>query len=195
MAHAQGALVTVNHPISQREKAPNFPSFEQMLAWGVDYIEVQGQNIYDKDAVEFCSQHGLGMISGTDIHFPIPVNGWTALNVPEFAKEAIIEQLHARNTQVIYDPKGSPDYTIRDLPISSKHWIPFIGIGQMLSITDHSQLKLKGNVILTFLFVLIVLFLFAELLGWAIRLISVIPKFKLSDFNKLLPREMMILAM
>ncbi len=88
MAHAQGALVTVNHPISQREKAPNFPSFEQMLAWGVDYIEVQGQNIYDKDAVEFCSQHGLGMISGTDIHFPIPVNGWTALNVPEFTKEA-----------------------------------------------------------------------------------------------------------
>ena len=65
----------------------------------------------------------------------------------------------------------------------------------MLSITDHSQLKLKGNVILTFLFVLIVLFLFAELLGWAIELISVIPKFKLSDFNKLLPREMMILAM
>ncbi len=92
-------------------------------------------------------------------------------------------------------PKEAPIIQFETFPYCSKHWIPFIGIGQMLSITDHSQLKLKGNVILTFLFVLIVLFLFAELLGWAISSISVIPKFKLSDFNKLLPREMMILAM
>jgi predicted metal-dependent phosphoesterase TrpH len=168
IAHDQSALVTVNHPTSQREKAADFPTFDQLLEWGVDYIEVQGQNIYEEDAVKFCQRSGLGMITGTDIHFPIPVNGWTALNVKEFTRDAILEELHARNTQIFYDKIGSPDYTIRDIPQNARKWIPFIALGQLFAVTDHSQLRIKWNIIGKTLTYLIGIFLCTQLLWWGL---------------------------
>jgi predicted metal-dependent phosphoesterase TrpH len=164
-AHDHGAIVVVNHARQQRKKDPTSPTFEQLLAWGIDFVEVQGQKWYDEDAVKFCQQHGLGMISGTDVHFPIPVNGWTLLQVKEISIPTIIQALKDRQTQVLYDQKGSPDYTIRRLPKKSRNKLIFLLIGQVFSQTDHSQLRIHWTRILTVLGILGTIFLLAQCIG------------------------------
>jgi hypothetical protein len=112
-AHNQGALVTVNHiPWSLRNNYTSLPTRAQLLAWGVDYIEIVNGDEYDTESEAWCNASGFGKITGTDMHRPKRVNGWTGLNVSEFTEEAVMAQLRDRNTTIFFSPEGSPDFSI-----------------------------------------------------------------------------------
>jgi hypothetical protein len=116
-AHDLGGIVVCNHiPWSLYEfKMKNHPSRENLLEWGVDYIEIvnddcQPENVFDHESYDFCLKHNgrIGMITGTDMHSPDGllsggVHGWTCLNLKEeFTEEVLMEELRKKNTSIIY---------------------------------------------------------------------------------------------
>ncbi len=105
--HALGGVVVLNHyPWSERF-CRNQPSREILLDWGIDYIEVINEDEYDQVSVDFCKDNDLGMITGTDMHYPETVYSWTLLKTEEFTEEAIFEQLKSRNASYLYEAGGS----------------------------------------------------------------------------------------
>jgi predicted metal-dependent phosphoesterase TrpH len=120
-AHDQNAVVTCNHiPWSLNQaKMTNHPSREQLLSWGIDYIEIVNddsapENMYDEASVKFCEENGLGQITGTDMHRPDQleaggVHGWTLVNCTELTEEAVMEALRARKTKIIFYENGFVD--------------------------------------------------------------------------------------
>ena len=120
--HALGGLVVVNHIPWTEEFGENQPGREEWLAWGVDYIEIINEEVYDSVSFEFCEVNGLGMVAGTDMHTPGPVYSWTLLNTSEFTEQAIFDQLVARNTALLYNETPSP------YPILHNTSLPFVGL-------------------------------------------------------------------
>ena len=160
-AHELGGLVVVNHPHEQAIKSPDHPSFSDLASWGVDYIEIASQGFHDIDAARLCGKEGagtFGAIAGTDVHFPISVNSWTALTTQSFSAEAIMEELRAKRTDVIYDEKGTPDFTTRHVPRNRQNMALFIAIGKIFCTVTRSQIALNGKPILQALLLLIGLF-------------------------------------
>jgi len=105
-AHTQGGIVVVNHVPWMKERSPTFPSLDQLVAWGIDYIEVLNGDEFDLQSFEYCQNHGIGIITGTDVHNPGKIYGWTTLNVSQFTEEAILSELLARRTGIIYNFTG-----------------------------------------------------------------------------------------
>ncbi|MEX2728394.1 MAG: PHP domain-containing protein, partial [Candidatus Sigynarchaeum springense] len=110
-AHNQGALVTVNHIPWSLRQGMDHPSRNQLAAWGVDFIEMVNENEYDNASEPYILNNTFGAITGTDMHSPATVHGWTALWVPQFTEAAILAQLAIRNTTIVYNQTGSLDYT------------------------------------------------------------------------------------
>jgi histidinol phosphatase-like PHP family hydrolase len=121
-AHRQGAVVTINHyPWSLNQaKMQNHPTRDQAVAWGINFIEIINddshyENMYDAESVQFIQEKGgIGMITGTDMHRPDKlesgaVHGWTLLNATEFTEEAVMVELRAGRTEIIYLPAGFVD--------------------------------------------------------------------------------------
>nr|MDO8112228.1 hypothetical protein [Candidatus Sigynarchaeota archaeon] len=111
--HDQGGLVVLNHlPWS----GINSTFRDQLISWGVDYIEVVNENVLDNESWAYCNSttepNKIGVITGTDVHSPTAVHSWTTIWTPEFSEDAIMAQLHAKNTSFIYNYAGSPDYTL-----------------------------------------------------------------------------------
>ncbi len=140
-AHAQWGIVVVNHIPWMKGRSPTFPTLDQLVTWGVDYIEVINGRAFDLQSYEYCKNHGLGVISGTDMHRPGFIYGWTTLNVTEFTEEAILGELLARQTGIIYnftviDPAQiagmveNPEFTILK---------PLIYLGRMFQNYDLSN--------------------------------------------------------
>ena len=114
--HDQNGIVICNHiPWSLYEAHyKNHPTRESLLEWGVDYIEIvnddsQPENVFDQESYDFCLKHKgeIGMITGTDMHKPDGllsggVHGWTLLNIKELTEEALLEELRAKNTKIVY---------------------------------------------------------------------------------------------
>nr|MDO8084569.1 PHP domain-containing protein [Candidatus Sigynarchaeum springense] len=109
-AHDQGALVTVNHIPWSLRQGMDHPSRAELVSWGIDFIEMVNENEYDNESEPFLLDPPCA-ITGTDMHAPADVHGWTALWVPEFTEQAIMAQLAIRNTTIIYNHTGSRDYT------------------------------------------------------------------------------------
>ena len=110
--HSQGGVVVANHlPWSNRTGAIDLPTQEQLLSWGVDYIEIVNEGEFDQVSYDFsiASNNSIGMITGTDMHHPMDVYGWTAINVTEFSVEGILNQLRSRNTEIFYFPDGAEE--------------------------------------------------------------------------------------
>ncbi len=106
-----------------------------MILWGVDFIEIVNGDDYDEVSYEFCLENNdsIGMISGTDMHKPEDVFGWTGINAENFTKEGIMAELLKHNTTVIYNPEG-----VEEIGISySNPWNvllrPFYDFGGVLS--------------------------------------------------------------
>jgi hypothetical protein len=113
-AHAQGALVTCNHIPWSLRVGMDHPNRTKLVEWGVDFIEIVNENDYDNLSVPFVLNGSLHAITGTDMHGPTTVHGWTQLWVPTFTEDAIFAQLAMHNTtinSVIYNSTGSHDYT------------------------------------------------------------------------------------
>jgi hypothetical protein len=115
-AHDQGGIVICNHiPWSLYEaKYKNHPTREQLLEWGIDYIEIVNddslpENVFDQESYDFCLKHKrkIGMITGTDMHKPDGlvsggVHGWTCLNLKNFTEESLMDELRKKNTMIVY---------------------------------------------------------------------------------------------
>jgi hypothetical protein len=113
-AHNQGGVVTVNHiPWSLSHGMDSHPTRADLLSWGVDYIEIVNLEGYDTESDAWCNSSGFGKITGTDMHKPKGVIGWTGLNVTEFTEEAVMTELRNRRTSIFYNSTGSPDFSIR----------------------------------------------------------------------------------
>jgi hypothetical protein len=110
-AHAQDAIVVVNHIPWSLRVGMDHPNRTKLVEWDVDYIEMVNENDYDNASVPYILNNTFGDITGTDMHSPSTVHGWTALWVSQFTEEAIFNQLLIRNTTVIYNQTGSLDYT------------------------------------------------------------------------------------
>jgi hypothetical protein len=161
VAHEKGAIVVVNHPHEQARKSPDHPAFSDLATWGVDYIEIASQGFHDTEAAQLCGTEDpekFGAIAGTDVHFPIPVNSWTAMTTASFTPDSIMGELRAKRTEVIYDEKGSPDFTTRHVPRDRQKMALFIAIGKIFCTVTRSQLALNGKIIAETLLLLTCLF-------------------------------------
>ncbi|MHA1551432.1 MAG: hypothetical protein ACTSUP_06305 [Candidatus Heimdallarchaeaceae archaeon] len=134
--HLQGGVVTANHYVeTESDGKENFPSLEQLILWGVDFIEIVNDDVYDEASYEFCLENNgsIGMITGTDMHRPHDVFAWTGINAENFTKEGIMAELLNHNTSIIYDSTG-----VDELGRSSSNpWNvllrPFYDFGDVLS--------------------------------------------------------------
>jgi hypothetical protein len=166
-AHSQGALVTVNHIPWSLSKMEDHPSRQQLLSWGVDYIEIVNGGTYDYDSVSWCNDSGgFGMITGTDMHRPEDVFAWTLMNTTEFTTEAVMAELSARNTTIVYNSTGSTDYsTGYDNPWFTV-FSPFTYFGRMFSNYYHNTSAIPffvGYLLLAFIFYELISFGFKRL--------------------------------
>ena len=131
-AHSQGAVVVVDHIPWSLPRMPDHPSRQQLLDWGVDYVEIYNGDDYDADSEPWCNDTGgFGKITGTDMHSPGDVEVWTLMNTTEFTAEAIMDELRARNTTIIYNATGSTDYSVSYNNPWYDVFSPLIFIGEM----------------------------------------------------------------
>ncbi|NHJ87205.1 MAG: PHP domain-containing protein [Asgard group archaeon] len=130
-AHAQGGIVIVNHIPWSLPRMPTHPTKAQLLAWGVDYIELVNEDVYDYDSDAWCNNTGgFGKITGTDMHRPMDVSGWTLMKADNFTAAGVMKELFLRNTEIIYDYHGSKDHSIGTPKVSYKILEPFISFGE-----------------------------------------------------------------
>ncbi len=134
--HQQGGVVSVNHYIRTESKdRDDFPSREQLILWGVDFIEIVNRDNYDTVSYDFCLENNdsIGMITGTDMHVPANVYSWTGINAENFTKEGIMAELLSHNTTIIYDPLGVAEVGVSQTNPWNVVLRPFYDIGGSIS--------------------------------------------------------------
>ena len=124
MTHAAGGIVMVNHiPWSSTlqsyrnvSRLQRHPSIEELLAWGVDAVEVVNHDTFDLPSYQFARKNNMTILSGSDTHFPGPNYAWTILNVPDINQVAVMEELKQGRTSVLFDARGTffPENLIPD---------------------------------------------------------------------------------
>jgi len=130
--HRQGGIVTANHFPWSYARLKDIPTLEQLFEWGIDFVEVVNGNTFDLQSYRGAKDHGLVIITGSDMHHPdMPVNGWTTLKPKNFSEEAIFEELVARRTSVIYSAIQSPDYLVPQITTKSLWLDPFYKVGDV----------------------------------------------------------------
>lgn len=129
--HALGGIIMVNHIPWSEDYCSNQPSRQQLADWGIDYIEVINEEVFDNESYYFCLDNGLGMLASTDMHIPEPVYSWSTLNVTEFTEEAIFAQLKARQTGMIFDGIPSPYPIEHEVNPGYLAVLPLIKFGEM----------------------------------------------------------------
>ncbi|NHJ33095.1 MAG: PHP domain-containing protein [Asgard group archaeon] len=128
--HDQGGVVVVDHIPWSLPRMPDHPTRAQLLDWGVDYIEMVNEWMYDTDSESWCNDTGgFGEITGTDMHHPMNVWGWTLMNAQNFTTEGVMEQLLAKNTTIIYDSTGQVDQSTAAPSARYKIMKPFVSLG------------------------------------------------------------------
>ncbi len=110
-AHRQNAVATVNHiPWSLNVAGmTTHPTRDQLRAWGIDYIEIVNENTWDNESNNYCDTYGLGKITGTDMHTPGTVHGWTLINITIFTEANIMTALRNKITIIVYNEAGVAD--------------------------------------------------------------------------------------
>ncbi|MHA1112155.1 MAG: PHP domain-containing protein [Promethearchaeota archaeon] len=142
-AHAQSAVVTVDHIPWSLPRMPNHPTRQQLLAWGVDYIEMVNEDDYDYDSDPWTNNTGgFGEITGTDMHSPMEVNGWTLMNTTEFTAEAVMAELRMRNTTIVFNATGSEDFSVSYNNVWYDIFSPFIFLGEMFENFYENQITI-----------------------------------------------------
>ncbi|MFW9924520.1 MAG: hypothetical protein ACFFDW_14650 [Candidatus Thorarchaeota archaeon] len=144
--HSLGGLVAVTHipwsTAGENPRMPNHPSRAELLEWGVDYIEMVNENIYDIESENWCNDtNGFGVLTGTDMHSPMNVYGWTLVNSSSFTRESLMEQLVARNTWIIFDENGSQDKSVQ-IPTTGYTLLhPLISAGSYFLVYTQDSVK------------------------------------------------------
>eukprot|EP01114_Cavostelium_apophysatum_P000824 TRINITY_DN10726_c0_g1_i1.p1 TRINITY_DN10726_c0_g1~~TRINITY_DN10726_c0_g1_i1.p1 ORF type:complete len:404 (-),score=91.11 TRINITY_DN10726_c0_g1_i1:2-1213(-) len=107
MTHSFGGLCSVNHIPWSAHALHEQWTIQQLFDWGVDFVEIVNGGTFDYQSYNFALQNGMGVITGTDMHTPGAVYGWTTL-LSNFTEEAIFEALVAKQTSIIYSAIPSP---------------------------------------------------------------------------------------
>lgn len=119
-AHEQGAVVSINHfpwstgGVKPRWKPGTHLTREDAVAHGFDLLEVANwdDDIAPIDEVswEFCKSHPIAPVAATDVHVPEKdrMHAWTLLSTREFTEAAVMDELRARRTTVVFKPGGVP---------------------------------------------------------------------------------------
>ncbi len=138
--HNQGGIVTVNHiPFTEKTVGDITPSREELLSWGVDFIEIINGMDFDETSYQFCLENNetIGMITGTDFHSPDASEGgrvfaWTALNTENFSENAVMNELKIHNTSIIVNQLGIENHGIHDRSKIYNVLSPFYTLGEGL---------------------------------------------------------------
>ncbi|MDD5503643.1 MAG: hypothetical protein PHH26_09370 [Candidatus Thermoplasmatota archaeon] len=131
--HAAGGIVIVNHiPWTLRVLGVN-ASREALLSGGADYIEIVNQNEWDNDSYKFCLENGMGMVFGSDMHWPVEVYGYTLMNASSFTAQAVFDELKNKRTEVLYIPHGTPYEVEHKLSLAFVALRPLMQIGAMFA--------------------------------------------------------------
>jgi hypothetical protein len=138
--HRQNGVVTVNHlPFTEQIARDKMPTRDELLSWGVDFLEVVNEQYLDKVSIQFCREHNesIGVITGTDFHSPDPdeggrVHAWTLLNVEEFSEEGVMKQLRAHNTSYVVNQYGVINQGKHKDSVSYTILKPFYELGEGL---------------------------------------------------------------
>jgi len=109
--HNQNGIAVVNHIPWSIDIAgmTDHPTRDQLRSWGIDYIEIVNEDIFDYESDSYCDLWGIGKITGIDMHSPTTVHGWTLLNVSSFTEDNIMAALRNKETTIVYNETGLPD--------------------------------------------------------------------------------------
>ncbi|MHA1791907.1 MAG: PHP domain-containing protein [Promethearchaeota archaeon] len=185
-AHAQGAVVSVNHyPWSTGGQKPRYDpkthlSRDEAIKLGIDLIEAcnwdDDISPIDGETLEFCKSHPqIAPVAGTDIHDPIKDSlwGWTLLKTGDFSEDAIMEQLRAKKTSIHLEPEGIPYTFVHPESRFRQVLKPMLMVGEMF-VSLHEGGKISNvNIksIIAWIGWLILIFFISESLLYLISLI------------------------
>ncbi|KAI8056201.1 Polymerase/histidinol phosphatase-like protein [Syncephalis plumigaleata] len=154
--HEQGGLVVVNHiPWSHRTARyfqvatlPDHPTLDELIDMGIDGVELINGDTFDYQSYEALRQrrstHPTGRsifaITGSDLHNPDGAYAWTVMQTSNFTIDAVMNEMRAGNTQLLFDPSGT---RLRSYPAYNRHWeilAPFTFVSDYIS-TMYEQLQ------------------------------------------------------
>eukprot|EP00727_Mastigamoeba_balamuthi_P002349 m51a1_g12110 hypothetical protein (440) ;mRNA; f:1761-3234 len=139
--HAAGCVVTVNHLPYSWSYGHNVPGLVDLLAWGVDYVEVAANWGVDMQSYTWALQHGMGVAAGIDVHSPDSnAYAYTTLAPAARSEEAIMAELRARRTSFIYSTLSVRSMVATPGRRNSRYWFqrPLILFGSFVnSLYDH----------------------------------------------------------
>jgi len=128
-------VVIVNHILWSYFSGLDMPSLDDLVKWGVDFIDVTTGGSLDLQRLIYARSKGLGVVAGTDVHEIGYTHQWTLLNVPgNITEEGILQSLKTRNTSFIFDVIGHYAPTKRSIPPENKSYlaaIPWLLLGQL----------------------------------------------------------------
>ncbi len=138
--HNQNGIVTANHlPFTERTIGNKMPTKEDLLLWGVDFIEIVNGMDFDEKSYSFYLENNetIGLITGTDMHSPDSSEGgrvyaWTTLNTDNFSKTAIMAELRDHNTSFIVNQMGVEIQGIHKISATYIALQPFYELGEGL---------------------------------------------------------------
>jgi hypothetical protein len=107
--HSLNGICIADHLLFTYEGSINAPSRQDLLDWGIDYIEVINGDVYDRDSEIFCDENDVGKMATSGMHDALdPVTGWLLVNTTTFTEESIFNALKDKNTTMINEPWGAP---------------------------------------------------------------------------------------
>jgi hypothetical protein len=138
LIHGLNGLVIVDHfPWSiLAAHMDTHPTRQQVINWGADFIEIVNGWDFDLPSYQLCEEQNVGLITGTDMHSPYGVYGWTTINVSTYTEQAIFNELQARRTNIIYNQTGAL-YSSDTILNPNYLWLqPLISIGRAMKVYD-----------------------------------------------------------
>ncbi|KAJ3395212.1 hypothetical protein HDU92_006109 [Lobulomyces angularis] len=157
--HGLGGWVSINHiPWSVKQEGgrlvstlPNQPTLDSLIEIGIDagigqflkahfnvcLVEIVNGDIFDLSSYQKALSTGLGMFTGSDMHYPQKPYAWNIMKPKNFTAESIWEEIVAKRTSFLFDASGlnhfMPTESQAIIPVLYTVLSPLIGIGSYLN--------------------------------------------------------------
>jgi hypothetical protein len=164
--HAIGGLVSINHINWSVARMPDHPNRTQLFDMGADFIEING-GTWDQASVDFTNSNNMSILTGTDMHSPRGVNGWTGYWTDAFTADAVWEQIKSKNGTTIFQ-QSSSSYLAKHGPSTAYSALePIIIVAEMLQVYDNHDGTFNYGGIAIFAAYLYGIFIVAELIRFS----------------------------